>query len=154
MVNSEWPKMRAGGFDKSGDLIIMDAISAAGNFTPVNAKQTNSQSATVAQLGQLHDGRLRRLTDNEVEISGFEWLVLFLGAVCIVCFCWLFGLSNRYVHLFMTSAVTIIITAMLVLLFELQLPFRSYLSISPDAWTGVIAHIHAMQAGTQPEMRM
>jgi len=153
MVNDEWPEMRAGTFDKSGDLIIMDAIGAAGNFTPANTMQSNSQALTMTQLGELHDGRLRRLTDNEVEISGFEWVVLFLGALCITCFCWLFGLSNRAVHLFMTSAVTIIITAMLVLLFELQSPFRSSLRIGPDSWTGVIAHIHAMQAGTQMEMR-
>jgi hypothetical protein len=153
MVNNEWPDMRTGGFEKSGDFIIMDAISSAGNFSPKTLGESNSQSATLTQLGQLHDARLRRLTDNEVEISGFEWLVLFLGAACIICFCWMFGLSNRYVHLFMTSAVAIIITAMLVLLFELQLPFRSYLRIGPETWVAVIGHIHAMQVSTQMEMR-
>jgi hypothetical protein len=153
MVNREWPELRAGRFEKNGDVIIMDAIGAAGTFNPASAKESNSQTVTLTQLGQLHDARLRRLTDNEVEISGFEWVVLFIGAICIICFCWLFGLQNRYVHLLMTSAVAIIITAMLVLLFELQSPFRSYLRIGPDTWAGVIAHIHAMQGGRQMEMR-
>jgi hypothetical protein len=58
------------------------------------------------------------------------------------------------VHLLMTSAVTIIITSTLVLLFELQYPFRSNLSISSDSWKGVIEHIHFMQSGSQMDMRM
>jgi hypothetical protein len=77
-----------------------------------------------------------------------------VGAVCIVGFCWLFGLENKKVHLVMTSAVTIVVSATLVLLFELQFPFQSDLRIPPDDWKGAIAHIHVMQASPQAGMRM
>jgi hypothetical protein len=154
MMNREWPAMRSGTYDKDADLIVMDAIGAAGNFVPANAKESNSQSATLQQLGVLHDLRWRRLADNESGISSFEWLVLLLGAACIVGFCWLFGLENRDVHLIMTSAVAIVVTATLVLLFELQYPFQSDLRISSGDWSGAVAHIYAMQSGMQAEMRM
>ncbi|HEY1883194.1 MAG TPA: DUF4239 domain-containing protein [Candidatus Cybelea sp.] len=125
MVDREWPAMRAATYDKDADLIVMDAIGAAGGFNPANLKETNAQSATLQQLGALHDYRWRRLADNTFALSPFEWLVLLIGATAIVGFCWLFGLENKNVHLLMTSAVTIVVTATLVLLFELQYPFQS-----------------------------
>lgn len=154
MLQREWPAMRTGGFDKDADIIVMDAIGAAGGFNPSNLKEANAQSATVQQLGALHDYRQRRLSGNRSGMEPFEWLVLMVGATCIVGFCWLFGLENENVHLMMTSAVTIIVTTTLVLLFELQCPFQSDLRITPDDWNGVVNHIEFMQDGSQREMRM
>jgi Protein of unknown function (DUF4239) len=142
------------GYDKDADLIVMDAIGAAGNFNPRMPKEVNAQTATLAQLSALHDYRYRRISDNRSGILSFEWLVLLVGAVCVVAFCWLFGVENKTVHLMMTSAVTVIVVATLVLLFELQFPFQSALRIPPDDWVGVVSHIEFMQSGSQPEMRM
>lgn len=154
MLHSEWPAMLRRGFDRDADLIVMDAIGAAGGFNPRNLKEANAQSATVQQLGQLHDYRQRRLSGNRSGMAAFEWLVLMVGGACIVGFCWLFGLKNENVHLIMTSAVTIVMATTLVLLFELQCPFQSDLRITPDDWNGVVSHIEFMQHGPQSEMRM
>jgi len=154
MVRDEWPRMRTGGFDKNADLLVMDAMSVVGNFAPANMGQSNAQNATVQQLAILHDFRQRRLSENASGISGFEWMVLVVGAICVISFCWLFGLPNAPVHLMMTSTVTVLITAAMVLLFELQYPFRSNLAIGADDWVSVIQHIHFMQAGLQAGMRM
>jgi hypothetical protein len=154
MVEHEWPSMRAGDFDKQADIIVMDAIGAAGEFKPADSGESNAQSATLQQLGVLHDLRLRRLAENAGGIAPFEWLVLLIGAASMVCFCWLFGVANRKAHLLMTSSVVVILTSLLILLFELQYPFRTSLAIGPDAWIGVIQHIDIMQAGAQTNMRM
>lgn len=154
MIDREWPAMRAKTFDKNADLIVMDAIGATGAFVPANMKEANAQSLTLQQLGELHDYRARRLTDNTFGLPPFEWIILGVGAICIVGFCWLFGLENKTVHLMMTSTVAVVVTSTLVLLFELQYPFQSDLRIPPDDWAGAIAHIHAMQAGPQSAMRM
>jgi hypothetical protein len=154
MQEREWPAMRFRTFDKSAGWIVMDAIGSAGGFSPRNFKESNAQSATLQQLGALHDYRQRRLSDNSSGISSFEWIVLLVGAGCIVAFCWLFGLENANVHLLMTSAVAITVTSILVLLFELQYPFRSDLRITPNDWNNVITHINVMENGPQPGMRM
>jgi hypothetical protein len=154
MIDREWPAMRDGGFEARADIIVMDAIGAAGAFKPSDPGQTNGQNATLQQLGTLHDLRQRRLAENAGGIAPFEWLVLLVGATCVVCFCWLFGVANRKAHLLMTSSVVVIVTSLLMLLFELQYPFRTSLGISPDSWEGVIAHIRIMQTGTQSNMRM
>ena len=53
----------------------------------------------------------------------------------------------------MTATVVTMIASTLVLLFELQYPYRSDVGIGPDAWQGAIQHIHAMQMGSQMNMR-
>jgi hypothetical protein len=153
MVNSEWPLMKMGRFNPDAGTIQMDAIDVTGGLVPANAAESNAQQATLQQLTVLHDARQRRISINRSGVSWFEWLVLLIGAVCIICFCWLFGLGNLRTHLVMTAIVVTMIASTLVLLFELQYPFRSDVGVGPEAWQGAIAHIHAMQTGSQMNMR-
>ncbi|HEX4157452.1 MAG TPA: hypothetical protein VHY79_03185 [Rhizomicrobium sp.] len=154
IMDREWPLMKRGSFDPGTAIIGMDAIDAAGSFTPANDRESNAQVSTLQQLTILHDARQRRIGINEDGISWFEWLVLFIGGICIICFCWLFGLRNQHIQLLMTSTVVTIIVCTMVLLFELQYPFRSDVGIGPDAWQYAIDHIQQMQTGEMVRMRM
>ncbi|MFL6591567.1 MAG: DUF4239 domain-containing protein [Luteimonas sp.] len=153
MVSGEWPSMKHGSFDTGVAMIDMDAIDAAGRFVPANLGESNSQQATLQELNVMHDARQQRIAINASGVPGFEWLVLLIGASCIICFCWLFELRNARVQILMTSTVVTIIVSILVLLFELQYPFRSDVGIGPDNWQGAVEHIHQMQAGALTEMR-
>src|SRR5579862_131625 len=154
MVAREWPAMRHGTFDVDAAMIGMDALDAVGGFVPANMGQSNAQAATLQELGVMHDARQQRIAIIHGGVTWFEWLVLLISATCIICFSWLFGLRNRRVHLLMTSTVVIIIVSTLVLLFELQYPFRSSIGIPPDAWKDAVVHIHEMQAGPMENMKM
>ena len=153
MPDSEWPLMKEGRFDAPSVFIGMDAMDLTGTFVPANTAEANAQVATMQQLTLMHDARQRRLMVNAGGVSWFEWLILVIGAISIICFCWLFGAANSRTHLLMTATVVTMIASTLVLLFELQYPYRSDVGIGPDAWRGAIAHIHAMQAGSQMNMR-
>jgi hypothetical protein len=153
MIDHEWAEMRHGGFDKDADILVMDAMAATGSLIPVNLGESNAQAATLHQLSVLHDDRLERIAGNGSGVSWFEWAVLFIGAISVICFCWLFGLRNERTHLLMTSTVAITIVSMLVLLFELQYPFRSDVGIGPDAWKATADHIRLMQTGNQMNMQ-
>jgi hypothetical protein len=154
MIAHEWPAMRQGRFDLGAPMICMDAIDAVGGFVPVNDGQSNAQNATLQELTTIHDSRQQRITINGSGVSWLEWTVLIIGAVCVVCFCWLFGLRNRGTHLLMTSTVVTMIVSIMVLLFELQYPFRSDVGIGPETWQGALAHLHQMQTGEMKDMRM
>lgn len=145
MIKNEWPKMRRGEFDPKADHIIMDAMSVVGGLMPANMREGNAQAATMHQLITLHDERQRRIDSNYSGVSWFEWLVLLIGAACVVCFCWLFGVRNERVHILMTSIVVIMIVSTLVLLFELQCPFRSKIGIGPGAWKEAVEHMRSME---------
>jgi hypothetical protein len=102
----------------------------------------------------MHDDRIRRITTNASGVSWLEWVVLLIGGLCVVGCCWLFEMSNESTHLLMTSIVATILAAVLVLLFELQYPFRSDIGIGPDTWKATAGHIKMMEAGDQMNMRM
>jgi Protein of unknown function (DUF4239) len=154
MVSDEWPLMRRGRFSPRGDLLIMDATDAVGSFAPPGARESNAQATALIKLADLHDARSRRLASNKSGLSAFQWGVLAVGAVVVIGFCWLFGVSNRRVHLLMTSAVAIIVASMFVLIFELQYPFRGGLAIAPSAWSGFLEHVRFMDTSGMPNMRM
>jgi hypothetical protein len=153
MIDREWPLMKRGGYDEAAAAIGMDAIDVTGSFVPAHDSQSNAQSATMQQLTQMHDARQQRIAINAAGVSWFEWLILSIGATCLICYCWLFGLRSGRIQMLMTSGVATIIVCMLVLLFELQYPFRSDIGIGPDAWRGEIEHIHEMQKGMLMNMR-
>lgn len=154
MIAVEWARMRAGGFSVRGDNLIMDATGTVGSYVPRNGAETNAQAATLRLLTELHDARLRRLSSNDEGLSGFDWTVLTIGAVVVISFCFLFGMHNPRLHLVMTSAVTVLITAMLVMIFELQYPFRGDLGIRPTAWVALLDHIRYMDRYSPMNMRM
>ncbi|HEV2879537.1 MAG TPA: hypothetical protein VGW96_08095 [Candidatus Eremiobacteraceae bacterium] len=154
MIENEWPAMRHGAYTFQADIIVMDAMATVGAYDPANTREATAQAATQQQLSILHDERIRRLSNNDSAVSWFEWLVLLIGALCVICLCWVFGLQNQRVHLLMTSAVAIVVVSILTLLFELQYPFRSAVGVPPDTWNGFIDHIRLMQSGSQHNMRM
>ncbi|MFZ1010719.1 MAG: hypothetical protein WAN65_28020 [Candidatus Sulfotelmatobacter sp.] len=154
IATREMAGMKHDEINTKAGAITMDAMDAVGTLVPANTGESNAQIATMQQLTVIHDARQQRIGFNRRGISRFEWLVLAIGATCIVCFCWLFGVRNSGVHLLMTSAVATIIVSMLVLLFELQHPFRSSIGIGHEAWTRAIEHINSMEAGKMKSMKM
>lgn len=154
LIEKEWPAMRRGGYSFEADIVVMDAMAVTGTYNPTNYKESTAQTATQQQLSTLHDERVRRLTNNGTAVSWFEWLVLYIGGMCVIGFCWLFGLRSARVHLLMTSIVAVLIASMLVVLFELQYPFRSSVGVQPDTWYGFLDHVRLMQSGSQHNMRM
>jgi len=145
MVDHEWQEMRRGGFDPGADMLVLDVLSVTGSLIPGNAGESNAQAGTMEHLSKLHDDRQQRIAGNGSAVSWFEWVVLFIGATCVIGFCWLFGSKNESTHLLMTSAVAVIIVSMLVLLFELQYPFRSDVGIGPGIWKATVDHLRLMQ---------
>ncbi|MDE2482572.1 MAG: DUF4239 domain-containing protein [bacterium] len=154
MIDEEWPAMRTGGFSVRGDELIMDVATAVGQYVPKNLGESNAQAAIIARVNELHDARGSRLATNAEGISRFQWIVLVIGALVVLMFCYTFSVSNLGAHLLMTGLVTILIAAMFVLLFELQYPFRSSLGITPEAWSALLTHIDAMDRMPGPMSSM
>jgi hypothetical protein len=46
--------------------------------------ESNAQNATLQQLGVMHHARQRRIAINRRGVSWFEWMVLLVGAVCVI----------------------------------------------------------------------
>jgi hypothetical protein len=113
MIDREWPMMRGVLFYKSAATVAMDSIDATGTLVPGNMGESNAQTVTLEQLDVMHDARQRRIAINRSGVSWFEWLVLLVGAACVICFCWLYGLRNPRTQLLMNSTVVTVIVSIL-----------------------------------------
>lgn len=154
MVAREWAAMKRGQADPDAGKISMRAMEEVGGFVPRDGHETNAQNLTMDQLGILHDARQRRIASNEAGLVGFEWIVLFIGAGATISFCWLFGSNKPVVHMVMTATVVTMIVSMLVLLFELQSPFRSSIGVTSEAWVAAREHDQQMMHGAMAGMQM
>lgn len=155
MAHDEWPLMRIGKVSPRGDGVIMDAIDAVGSVHDSDGGVTNAQAVTLNMLDQLHDARLRRVAANRSGLSWLEWAVLVLGAAIVIGLCCIFGVRNVRAHRVMIACVAAIVASMFVLIFELQFPYRSGMSIESAPWVGVIDHIRYMDSGAASmHMRM
>jgi hypothetical protein len=155
MIDEEWPEMRSGGASPKGSGYIMDATTDVGGMNARTNAESNAQVTIVQLLNDVHAQRDQRLEANQSPaISGFMWTIMLFGSLAVVVFCYMFGASHRLAHLIMTGLVAAVIASMLVLTFELQYPFRGDLSISPVAWTQLLAHIQDMDEHGAPAMRM
>lgn len=134
MIRDEWPAMRSGGFSKRGELLVTGLLHDLAAFRPENAGESNVQAQILQNVEQMHNARHQRLADNASGISPFQWLILVLGAVLTIGFCFLFGLANARMHSIMTGTVACIIAATFVLIFELDYPFHGDLGISSEPW--------------------
>ncbi len=150
MIDKEWPAMRSGGFSVVGDELIMDAATVVGQFAPKTSAQSNAQAAIIERLNEVHDARGARLASNADGMPAFQWAVLWIGAIVVLAFCYLFSVSHLNAHMLMTGSVSVLIATMFVLIFELQLPFRTDIGIKPQAWQALIVHIHSMDKMPNP----
>jgi len=154
VVDTEWALMRTGGFSPRGDTLIMEATTQVGTLVPANAGEASAQSAVLRLLADLHDARQRRLAQSDTAISGFEWTILILGAMLVIAMCWLYDVGETRTDLLTTGGVAVLIAMMLVLIVEMQNPFRGAIAIGPDAWTAFLHHVESMDRGAMPAMKM
>ena len=153
MTEKEWPAMRDGRTDLQAAMVVMDAIDATGRYVPANGAEENAQQILLGQLTLMHDSRQQRVDENTGGVSGFEWWILIIGGTGIIMFCSIFEVRSPRIQFVMTSIVVTIIVSTLVLLFELQYPFRSDIGIGPGAWQGALAHLQLMEHGSMKDMR-
>ena len=135
MVGDEWPAMQRGRTSRDGGALLERAYNSVGGFSPADFRSSNLQAAILRRLNEVHDDRRRRLQDNQSGVASFEWFILLIGAMVVIGFCYIFGVKNTRAHLIMTSAVAMIIMVMVVLIFELDYPFRGDLAVTSEPWT-------------------
>lgn len=142
VLDDEWPAMRHGNSSSLVDHTIDDLEDAMVRFLPANERESQAYPIEVQSLQQLVALRRYRLHDNETSFPWLLWSTLLIGAVTTVGFTYLFGMHNPRVLLIMTSAVTILIVTLVVVIFEFDLPFRGDIGIKPVPWVHLSAALH------------
>ena len=121
---------------------LLDEIrSGVQDFQPSTPAQLILYEQALERVHELADARSERLLDADHGLPAIVWIILIIGGVVVVGFTYLFGLESTVVHLFMVSALALIISLVLFTVAELEFPFRGGIWIAPEAMEQVLSRL-------------
>ena len=142
VVDVEWPAMARGDFGPTTETITVNQIWQALNEADESAA-TKSASYEVAlqQLDNLGEARRNRLLLGQEGLPTSMAVILVIGAVVTVGFAYLFAVANGRLHALMITSLAVLVVLLLLLQFQLGLPFQGVSAIEPTAMELVLAEI-------------
>lgn len=110
-----------------------------------NVNLPAAQTELFGALQNLTDERRIRLLQARSEIPPLMWVLLWGGAFVTIGFTLFFRAPNSLPHYMMIAMLTIVVTFILFLILELDLPFTGEISVPPTAITQAINALQKLQ---------
>lgn len=98
------------------------------------AEQSATQEA-LAQISVLDEARMGREADGQSTMSPVLWAGLFIGGGLTVGFMFMFGVQRRATHLIMVMGLSGFIAFLILLIYQLDMPFNGVLGVGTDDFT-------------------
>jgi hypothetical protein len=142
VVDDEWPAMAQGDFSSTADTVTVNQIWQALNESDESAAaKSASYEVALQQLGNLGEARRNRLLLGQEGLPMSMAVILIIGAVVTVGFAYLFAVDNGRLHALMITSLAVLVVLLLLLQFQLGMPFQGVSAIEPTAMKLVLAEI-------------
>jgi len=134
VVSREWPAMQHGDFSRQARDRAHAILEHVASFHPADARQAAILASMLELSNRFIDQRRTRLFDNQESIPSVLWGMMLFISLVTVCGSYLFRVQSRPAHYLMTILLAATIVATMVVIAELDLPFRGDVHISPTAF--------------------
>jgi hypothetical protein len=142
VVDIEWPAMARGDFGPVTDTIAVNRLWHALNEASATAAAKGASYETaLSQLDDLGAARRNRLLLGEDGVPLAMTLILVVGAVVTVAFTYLFALEDARLQAVMTASLALLVALLLLLQYQLGMPFQGVSAIGPTAMELVLDEI-------------
>ncbi|NGO75663.1 DUF4239 domain-containing protein [Streptomyces sp. YC504] len=136
VTEAEWPVMARGEQpDDTGWHLLHDVRAAAQLPVDATPAQQVAGLETLGRLGTLDDARRGRESDAGESLSPVIWLGLIVGGLLTVAFMFMFGVKRSFTHVVMVMGLSALITFTVLLIYQLDSPFKGLFAVGPDAFT-------------------
>src|SRR5215469_1794958 len=132
VINEEWPIQRAGKTPDQGWKPLRDLNTAIATIQPGNLGEAMIQAELLKSWNQLYLTRSSRLSAVPGHVPGAVWWVVVLGAAITTGYTYLFGYQNFAMHMVMTGTLAATLALVVVLIIDLDRPFRGEISVTPE----------------------
>src|SRR5829696_2834002 len=144
VVDVEWPAMARGDFSPAADIVTENRLWQALNEADESADaKSASYETALQQLDDLGAARRNRLLLGEEGLPMSMAVILIIGAVVTVGFAYIFAVDNGLLHALMIASLAVLVTLLLLLQFQLGMPFQGISAIEPTAMKLVLAEIES-----------
>ena len=151
IITVEWPAMRHGGRSQHARGMAYRIGHDLNSYKPTSPAQISLQQQGLDLFRSFSDLRRQRLADNEQGIPMIMWATMLFVVIVSIYLTYSFRVSNVRMHYIMTIALTAIIVSILVLIAELDYPFRGDTAITPDAFIYMSQSVHGLAGLTGPD---
>ena len=142
VVDVEWPAMARGDFGPTANTVTENQLWQALNEADESAAaKSASYETALQQLDDLGAARRNRLLLGEEGLPTSMAAILIIGAVVTVGFAYIFAVDNGLLHALMIASLAVLVTLLLLLQFQLGMPFQGISAIEPTAMKLVLAEI-------------
>jgi hypothetical protein len=142
VVDVEWPAMARGDFGPTADTVTVNQLWQVLNAAEESAAaKSASYEVALQQLNDLGEVRRNRLLLGQEGLPVSMAVILIIGAVVTVGFAYLFAVDNGLLHALMISSLAVLVALLLLLQFQLEMPFQGVSAIEPTAMELVLAEI-------------
>jgi hypothetical protein len=134
IVSEEWPAMQHGGVSADADKVKTQISDDITNLVPVGVRAGDEHRELLQLNESFLDARRARLHQNDEGVPALMWWSMAFGGALTIGFAYLFGGVDRTQHIVLVALLSALIAAMLVLVIEINLPFRGDSAVSDQIW--------------------
>jgi hypothetical protein len=132
VVEHEWPLMAGREpLGTTGWTLLDNVRNAYSSVIPANAAQQSVVSDALSQVSTLSDARRGRESDADKHMPDLLWIGLTLGGLLTIALTFVYGMEKRFTHIAMVMGLTALIGFLMVLIYNLDNPFRSGFGTDP-----------------------
>ena len=144
VVDVEWPAMARGDFGSATDTVTVNHLWQALNEADESAAaKSASYEGALRQLDDLAQARRNRLLLGQEGLPMSKAVILIIGAVITVGFAYLFAVDDGRLHALMIASLAVLVTLLLLLQYQLEMPFQGVSAIEPTTMERVLVEINS-----------
>jgi hypothetical protein len=134
VINVEWPELaRRQDSQQAWDLVTQLRLLIERQQPTAPAAVIRYQQA-LDTVVELSNARRERIDEATHGVPGLLWAILVMGAVITIGFSYFFGMKSRLAHAVVMFFLTLLITGVLLVPYELNDPFRGPVKVGPGAF--------------------
>ena len=141
VITAEWPLMARQQSSPEAWTVytyLHEVIQAQQPATPADVARYQAAVDASNQLGAARRERLNQAAD---DIPSLLWAALILGGVITVGFALLFGMKSTGTHAIIMFCLTMLIGGLLLVIFEMNAPFRGVVRVDSEAFKLALARM-------------
>lgn len=138
VIEKEWPVQREGELPVTGWAYLDRIGLSIASIIPANAGETVIMQEMLRGLNALYSARTSRLNAVQGHLPPLVWFVIAAVGALTIGFTCLVRSESLLVHMAMLAGLTVALTLVVVLIVELDYPFRGSISVSADAYRIVL----------------
>ena len=130
VLQDEWPRMQIGEVSPKTDDLANQLISSIVSLPASTPREVDDRRELISLSEAFLEARSERLEMNETGLPPVMWWTMAACGILTILYVYLFGVKNAAAQLTMTGLLAALIALMLLLVIELDYPFRGDTSVS------------------------